>query len=136
MKEIVTHHLTGKHLKNIMKPKKPFSLAKTNHSYACKKETTGGRPVFSIRGKSLKYHEKYFSRTLLVLFLIRVKTITAQAKTHGGIGPVENLSFFAHSGVSIITTTIDTVITATNNIILVMGLSNESCIYENRTIHK
>lgn len=102
------------------------------HCYTVKKNTTKGRRVFSIRGKSLKSQEKYFSRKPLVLFLIRVKTITAQAKTHGGMGPVENFSFFAQSGVSTITTTIMIVITATDNMILVMGLSIESCIYENR----
>lgn len=71
------------------------------------------------------FHQR-FAKKFLVLFLMRVKTITTQAKIHGGKLPPVKLNFCTHCGVSFITNTIKRVITATPTNIFVIGLIKES----------
>jgi hypothetical protein len=61
---------------------------------------------------------------------MRVKTITTQAKIHGGKFAEEKFNFFIHSGVSLETITIMRVISATPTKNLVIGLTSESCKVE------
>lgn len=81
-------------------------------------------------------HQPRFLRKSLVLFLMRVKTITTQAKIHGGKFTEEKFNFFIHSGVSLETIVIMRVITATPIKILVTGLTSESCKRKKKTISK
>lgn len=71
------------------------------------------------------FHQR-FDKKFLILFLMRVKTITTQAKIHGGKLPPVKLNFCTHCGVSFITNTIKRVITATPTNIFVIGLIKES----------
>lgn len=80
------------------------------------------------RGITHKFiHQPRFFRKSLVLFLVRVKTITTQAKIHGGKFTPEKFNFFNQSGVSLETSVIIKVIKATPTKILVTGLTSESC---------
>lgn len=72
-------------------------------------------------------HQPYFLKTSPVLFLMRVKTTTAQAMIHGGKVPPKKFSLFTHPGVSLKTSVIKSVITATPTRIFVTGLIIESC---------
>lgn len=72
------------------------------------------------------YYQPNFFNTSLVLFLSRVKTITIQAKIHGGKSPVENLVALNHSGASLKNKATSSVITATPTSIFVTGFTNES----------
>ncbi len=72
-------------------------------------------------------HQPNFFNKSLVLFLMRVKTITTQARIHGGKLPRDMLNFSIHAGVSFKTNVIKIVITATPSKILVTGLIRESC---------
>lgn len=72
-------------------------------------------------------HQPYFLNKSLVLFLMRVNTITTQARIHGGKLPPNMLNFSIHVGVSFKTNVIKMVITDTPIKILVTGLIRESC---------
>lgn len=74
----------------------------------------------------LESFDQVFDRKFLVLFLMRVKTITTQAMIQGGKLPPVKLNFCAHCGVSLMTSTIKRVITATPTSIFVIGLIKES----------
>jgi len=58
---------------------------------------------------------------------MRVKTITTQAKIHGGKFTPEKFNFFNQSGGSLETRVIIKIIKATPTKILVTGLISESC---------
>lgn len=75
-------------------------------------------------------HQPYFIKKFLVRFLIRVKTITTQAMTHGGKFQPGTFNLLIHSGRSLNKSVIRSVITVNPNKILVTGLIMESCIRE------
>jgi len=73
------------------------------------------------------YHQPRWFKKSFVRFLMRVKTMTAQAKSHGGILKPLRLNLSANPGTSITTRAINTVIIATPTTILVIGFIKESC---------
>lgn len=77
----------------------------------------------------------YFIKKFLVLFLIRVKTITTQAMTHGGKFQPGTFNLLIHSGRSLNKSVIRSVITVNPNKILVTGLIMESCIREYQRVN-
>uniref|UniRef100_A0A6M2FAQ4 Uncharacterized protein n=1 Tax=Populus davidiana TaxID=266767 RepID=A0A6M2FAQ4_9ROSI len=83
----------------------------------------------STRTRNTQWHMFYqprFFKKSPVLFLMRVKTITAQARIHGGKLPPKRFELLIHSGRSFRANVIKRVITATPSTVLVTGLIKES----------
>jgi len=103
--------------------------SKINQSLACLSDKTRGhwrKSNQKLNAGVPLLHQPYFFSKSLVLFLMRVKTMTTHARIHGGKLPPKMFNLWSHSGCSLETNASKRAVTATPIKILVMGLTKES----------